>query len=204
VNFLEILVEYIQQNIFFAPFIIFTLLLLAGFNLPVSEDAMIFLGAVLAAQHPQMLYVFMAAVFFGAYLSDIIAYWLGRLLGPRIFENRFLKKMVTQEKFRQVNRFYARYGITTLIVGRFIPFGVRNALFITAGLGRMNFIAFAIADLIACILTTSIFFSLYYNYGEEVIDQVKKFGLYSFMAVAVVVVLILLYRRFKPSASKAS
>lgn len=201
---MEIIFEYIQQNILFAPYIIFALLLLAGFNLPISEDAMIFLSAVLSAQRPEMLPMFFAALFFGSYFSDIICYWLGRLLGPKIFENRLLKKMVTPEKFQQVNRFYARYGITTLIVGRFIPFGVRNALFITAGLGRMNFVAFAIADFIACSLTTSIFFSLYYKYGESMLAQVKKFGLYSFVAVFLFVGLILLYRRFKPSASKSS
>lgn len=198
---MEIVVEYIQQNIFFAPFIIFALLCLAGLNLPISEDAMIFLAAVLAAQHPKMLIPFFLSVYLGAFISDIMVYWIGRLFGPRLFENRFFSKMVTPEKFQRINRFYARYGITTLIIGRFIPFGVRNALFLTAGLGRMNFLAFAIADFVACTLTTSLFFTLYYKFGEDVLHQVKKFGLYSFLLTIAAILFILLYRRFKHRAA---
>ena len=82
--------------------------------------------------------------------------------------------MITQEKIDKINSFYERYGLTTLIIGRFIPFGVRNALFLTAGLGRMNAIKFAIGDLIACTISCSFFFWLYFTYGEAVIDIVKK------------------------------
>jgi membrane protein DedA with SNARE-associated domain len=62
----------------------------------------------------------------------------------------------------------------TLIVGRFIPFGVRNALFITAGLGKMNAIKFAVSDFIACTISCTFFFWLYFTYGESVIDIVKR------------------------------
>ena len=58
--------------------------------------------------------------------------------------------MVSKEKVNQISDFYKKYGMITLMGGRFIPFGVRNALFLTAGLGKMNFFKFALSDLIAC------------------------------------------------------
>ena len=43
--------QFAQTHIHLAPFAIFGLLLLAGLNIPVSEDAMLFLSAILATQH---------------------------------------------------------------------------------------------------------------------------------------------------------
>jgi membrane-associated protein len=169
------LMDFIQGNVAYAPFAIFGLLLLAGFNLPVSEDAMIFISAILASQNPDSSTPLFLGAFLGAYFSDLICYaFLGRYLGKKIFKISFFAKMVSQERIEKVNLFYSKYGITTLILGRFIPFGVRNALFFTAGLGRMNALKFALADLLACTISTSTFFWLYYHYGESVITYIKK------------------------------
>ena len=82
--------------------------------------------------------------------------------------------MVSKEKVEQMTNFYTKYGMITLLVGRFIPFGVRNAYSLTAGLGKMNFLKFALADLVACTISCTLFFNLYFNYGESVIEYVKK------------------------------
>ena len=73
-------------------------------------------------------------VFAGAYLSDLICYWLGRILGPKLWNIRFFAKMVHKDKVAQISKFYDKYGPLTLVFGRFIPFGVRNGLFLTSGL----------------------------------------------------------------------
>ena len=172
---MEMLLEYIQTNVAIAPYLILGLLLLAGFNIPVSEDAMLFISALLAVKNPEYTYQLFAAVFLGAYLSDLICYgFMGRYLGSKIFKLKFFASMASPEKIEKVNNFYNKYGILTLLIGRFIPFGVRNALFLTAGLGKMNAWKFAISDLIACSVSCVAFFALYYNFGETVIEYVKK------------------------------
>ena len=170
----------IQQNVTYAPYIIFGALLLAGFNIPVSEDAMLFISAVLAKNNPDLLIPLFLGVYLGAYLSDLICYWLGRLLGPRLFRIRFFARMVTEQRRDRISLFYRKYGIITLLLGRFIPFGVRNGLFLTAGLGQMPFARFALADLTACTITTFIYFTLYYRYGSAMIDTVKRGNLVIF------------------------
>ena len=45
---MDIVIDLINQNVMYAPYIICGLLLLDGFNLPVSEDLMIFTSALLA------------------------------------------------------------------------------------------------------------------------------------------------------------
>lgn len=76
-EFIESLMHYIQSNVAYAPYLSFGLLCLAGFNIPVSEDGMIFINALLAAKHPQYTYQLFAGVFLGAYASDLICYALG-------------------------------------------------------------------------------------------------------------------------------
>jgi membrane-associated protein len=172
---MEFALDYIQLHIDLAPYLIFFLLLLAGFNLPVSEDAMLFLTSIIAVKNPSMATTLYIAVFLGCYLSDLICYFvMGRYLGTKIFNIPFFAKMVTKEKLGKITVFYARYGIFTLIIGRFIPFGVRNALFISAGLAKMNALKFALSDLFACTISSVFFLWLYSTFGESILDVVKK------------------------------
>ncbi len=184
---MEELLQFIQANIQYAHWIIFGALLLAGLNIPVSEDGMLFISGVLASHYPDYLSRLFIGVYMGAYLSDLICYTLGRKLGPKLFEIKFFANMVPPERIDKIHKFYERYGIVTLLFGRFIPFGVRNGLFLSAGLGKMDFKKFALADLLACTISTTVFFSLYYHYGNTVIDYVKKGNVVLFAIVAIAI-----------------
>jgi membrane protein DedA with SNARE-associated domain len=82
-----------------------------------------------------------------------------------------------------------------LLVGRFIPFGVRNGLLLTAGLGRMSFVRLATVDLVAATLSCGFYFWLYFTYGRAAVSAVAESQLALFIAVGAVVAL-LLARRF--------
>ncbi|MFZ9000511.1 MAG: DedA family protein [Bacteriovoracaceae bacterium] len=193
---MEEIYNLIQSNVHMAPFIIFGMLLLAGFNIPVSEDGMLFISALLASKNPDQLVPLFVGVYLGAYFSDIICYSLGRFLGPKLFEIKMFKNMVPQERIDRIHSFYEKYGIVTLIFGRFIPFGVRNGLFLTAGLGKMDFLKFALSDLLAATISCSIYFTLYYKYGSTVVEFIKDANIIIF-GVAIAVVLILWLRKKK-------
>lgn len=171
---METFIQFIQENGANAHFMIFGLLLLAGFNIPVSEDGMLFISALIATKFPENFYLLFFGVYLGAYFSDLICYGLGRHLGPKIWNIKFFAKMVSPEKVDQLGGFYKKYGVFTLLIGRFIPFGVRNGLFLTAGLTKMSFLKFALSDLVACTISCTLFFNLYYKFGESVIEYVKK------------------------------
>ena len=186
-----------------APYLIFGLLFLAGFNIPVSEDLMLFVSAILAAQNPEYATQLFIAVFAGAYISDLICYGLmGRYFGTKIFKIKFLASMASPEKIQKITNFYEKYGIFTLLFGRFIPFGVRNALFLTAGLGKMNAWKFAISDLIACTISCVTFFSLYFYYGKTVIEYVKKGNIILF-SIALIVALALFLKNKQAKSLKS-
>lgn len=155
------LFEFLLGQAQYAHFYIFGLFMLAGLNIPVSEDILIIAGAIASANFvPENTNILFAACFLGAFISDIICYGLGRGLGPRLTTIKPFKYLIDQPKLEMMQNFYGRYGALTLFFGRFIPFGVRNAIFLTSGMSRMNFAKFCLIDGIACSITTTILFSL--------------------------------------------
>lgn len=194
---MDSVVEIIQNNIHLAPFIIFGVLLLAGLNLPVSEDLMIFITACLAHEHTNYLYPLIIGLYLGIYGSDIISFSIGRILGPAVWKIKFLSKSLKKERVEQVGEYYSRYGIFVLLVGRFIPFGVRNLLFMSAGFVKIKWPKFMCWDLAASVLTTAIYFSLYYTFGSKVIQVIKDGNKVIFVVFICVCIGYLVYRKLK-------
>ena len=194
---MEQAIEFIQSNVQYAPYIIFGLLLLAGFNLPVSEDVMLFISATLAASYPDNLIPLFIGVFLGAFFSDLICFTIGRIFGATLFEkDGFLTRFISQEKIRKIEVFYDKHGIITLILGRFIPFGVRNGLFLAAGIGKMSYLKFSLSDLLACTISSVFFFTLYYKVGKPVLEYVQKGNIVIFSIAVVVVLFVWLYPKY--------
>jgi len=186
---------FVQQNIHIAPYAIFGLLLLAGFNLPVSEDLMIFISATLAAKYPEQLIPLFIGVYMGVYGSDVICFYMGRIFGPHIFKIKFFAKMMNPQKVEWFKTNIEKYGILALIIGRFIPFGVRNGIFLTSGITGVKPIKFCIYDLIAATISTSVFFTAYYFIGPPMIEYIKKFNLIIFIIFIFTLFIYLIVRK---------
>jgi membrane-associated protein len=168
----NILTDSVAHNL---HFISFGLLILAGFNLPISEDLVFIVSAsIAAAVYPENTYLIFAGCFLGAYLSDLIAYSIGRHGLPLIQRYGFLKSEKMKERFVSLNTYFKKYGGKTLFFGRFIPFGVRNVMFITAGLVRVNIVKFMIIDFLALSVTSTTLFVIGYKFGEN-IDLIMKY-----------------------------
>lgn len=192
---MDFLLELVLQHADMAPFFVFGLLLLAGLNVPISEDALILGSALLAAERPHLLVPLFVAIYSGAYLGDLVCYGIGRRFGPKLWKLPGFERVVPFRHVHAIGNFYARYGAGVLLVGRFIPFGVRNVLLLTAGLGRMPFWRLALVDLLAATVSCSFYFWLYYSYGLPVVRAVSDSQLALF-AVAIAVAALVLARRY--------
>ncbi|MDR3623805.1 MAG: DedA family protein [Chlamydiales bacterium] len=187
-----IIIGFIYQYPHHAYWIIFISLILAGFNLPISEDLMLvtsgWLASAVIPEHALKLWI---AVFAGAFLSDWIAYWTGRLLGPRLLTMRWISKVVKQERIDKMHKFYEKWGFFAFLVGRFVPFGVRNCLFISAGMGHMSFPKFLLIDGVAALCSTTSAFYLAYTFGqhyEPIWEYIKTYDIAFISAIAIVLV----------------
>lgn len=202
---MDTIIQFIFENAQYAHWIVFGALMLAGFNVPISEDLMIIFSAVLAATVvPENTYKLFLGVFLGCYISDWVCYWIGRKFGPKLWNISWFAKTFDQKKIDQIHDYYAKYGFLTLMVGRFIPFGVRNGLFLTAGLGKMPFGRFLLSDGIACLLSNTVLFTLAYTVGknyEALITTLKTFNIFLFSAFAVAIIGFIWYKRKKKAVT---
>ena len=198
---MESLLQFIQDNAAHAHWIFFGALMLAGLNVPISEDLMIISGALLSATIvPENTYLIFLFLFLGCYLSDWVSYWIGRTLGRKLWSIKWFAKTVKISKLEQTQKFYEKYGFWTLLGGRFILFGVRNCLFITAGMGKMPFSRFLISDGIACALSNSALFWTTYALGKNyslLLTWLKRVNIFLFIAFVVTLIGIFWYKRFK-------
>lgn len=165
---METLFDLLTSYASIAPYVMFGLLLLAGLNIPISEDAVLLIGGAVAhtLPWPEVVYLY-AWLFAGCYISAWEAFWLGRVLGPKICEHRVLGHWISRHRLDQIGRFYSRHGFLTLFFGRFIPFGVRNALFISAGMSGMRFRHFILRDSVGCITSSALLFFSAYAVGKN-------------------------------------
>jgi membrane protein DedA with SNARE-associated domain len=180
-------------------FISFGLLILAGFNMPVSEDLVFIVSASIAATivPENTVYIFIGC-FMGAYFSDIIAYTIGRTFGRRLLKISFFQKLFPEEKIEKIERYFLKYGGNTLFFGRFIPFGMRNVLFATSGIVKMKISKFLLVDFLALCVTSTVLFYLGYNLGQNYQVIFPYLNRYKFIILALLsaVVCFFLFRNW--------
>jgi len=160
--------------------------MLSGFNVPISEDLiLITAGALVSTCIPHKYLHFYLWVFAGSWTSAWIAYYIGRSLGPKLYDMSWFNWAVTPTRIAKLHYYYERFGIFTFIVGRFCPGGIRNALFMTAGMGKMPFLIFILRDGIAALISTNVFFYLGYIFGENYHLIVHYVVTYDRIAIAI-------------------
>jgi membrane protein DedA with SNARE-associated domain len=177
---METVLTYICEHASHAHWIIFCLLLLSGLSIPISEDVLLLGGGAIAStcipDHAVHLYLW---IFFGSLLAAYEAYWIGRILGPKLYDIRLFSLLVTPHRVRRLQYYFSKFGIFTFIVGRFCPGGVRNTLFMTSGFTKMPFSLFMLRDGFACLLSTFVLFSIGYFFGQNIDKIVLHFQRYS-------------------------
>ncbi|KAF3361706.1 hypothetical protein PHSC3_001736 [Chlamydiales bacterium STE3] len=160
--------QYICENAHHAGMIMFVLLLLAGLNVPISEDIVLLTGgAIVSTCAPSQYLSIYLWVFLGCWISAWEAFWIGRLLGPKLYHISWFNWAITEQRISKLSYYYEKFGFFTFIIGRFIPGGIRNALFMTSGMSKMPFLVFIARDGIAALISTSIIFYIGYVFSQN-------------------------------------
>ncbi len=115
-------------------------------------DSLLFTGGLLAAapNPPVNIWALVFTVPIVAILGDQVAYFIGRRIGPALFDkedSRFFKKSyVTQS-----HAFFEKHGPKTIILARFVPI-VRTFAPVLAGVSYMSYRIFLSYNIIGGIL----------------------------------------------------
>jgi membrane-associated protein len=129
-------------------------------------DSLLFAAGALAAIQgsPLKIHWLFLILTAAAILGDTANYWIGHMIGPKIFSQkkiRFLKK----EHLERTHAFYEKYGGVTIIVARFIPI-IRTFAPFVAGIGRMTYWRFISFNVIGGIAWVALFVFGGYFFGN--------------------------------------
>jgi membrane protein DedA with SNARE-associated domain len=185
------ILEYLRAYIDFFPLFVFLCLLLAGLNFPISEDLLIISSAILTRADRSLLIPSLIAIYSGVIISDFMVYWIGTRIRKGVSKSKFISKVLTPQKLDKMHYYLDKYGIFTFIVCRFIPFGVRNTLFMASGIIGLRLFVFALYDITAALISTNVLFFLIYHLGEEIEKPFKAVGIILFIIIIAIAGLII-------------
>lgn len=190
---METILNFIEVHSQNAHWIFFCLIILSGFCLPISEDAIVIAaGAISAIYVPDHILRMIIWLLAGYFLSAWLTYWIGRLLGPKLYNFKWFRRILSKKRMERIKAYFVRNGLLTFMVVRFLPGGARNALFLTSGLSKMPFPLFVLRDGFALIFPFSILFTSGYLFGANLELILHYFEVYSTLAFSIMFSLLAL------------
>jgi membrane-associated protein len=120
-----------------------------------------------------------------AVVGDSVNYWIGSLLGPRIFRGEKIR-FLNPKHLERTHEFYERHGGKTIILARFVPI-VRTFAPFVAGMGRMTYRKFMAYNVIGGVVWVVSFLLLGWQFGN--LESVRKNFTLVIMAIIVISIL---------------
>ena len=156
--------------------------ILLGFFLP--GDSLLFVVGLFIAQGSIGMNIWAASLLFivAAVAGNICGYWIGRGVGPALF-NKPDSKLFRKEYVDKTHEFFERYGARAIILARFVPI-VRTFITAVAGIAKMDFRKYVIYSSIGAVLWAGLVTIAGYYLGN--VEFIKK----NIELVLIVVVLI--------------
>ncbi|MGZ0709403.1 alpha/beta fold hydrolase [Coraliomargarita sp. W4R53] len=140
-----------------------------------SEDLACIAGGILAAAATVSLPAAIVGCFFGIFISDVLLYWLGRILGERAFKIGFVARAADGGGFLSLKDRFEGNVFKIVFMTRFIP-GSRVLAYVTAGVLRVKFPRFGASLALAAAVWTPILVSIAYFAGRPLIAWWRQAG----------------------------
>ena len=145
----------------------------------------------------------------GASINYFVALYVGRPVVYRFANSKWGKMcMLNEEKVKKSEQYFDKHGIAATLTGRLIP-GIRHLISIPAGLARMNYWKFLLYTVLGAGAWHTILAALgWYLHAivpkdqlESTIKQYNHYIVIGIVAVVVVVITCLVWKRKKSNKS---
>jgi membrane protein DedA with SNARE-associated domain len=161
---------------------------LESMGVPSPGETALVLAAVLASQGKLQIWLVLVIGISSAIIGDNLGYVLGRRFGREVLESErgpFQRRRV--ELIRAGDRFFAKHGPKAVFLARWIAL-VRFAAAWLAGINEMRFAEFFLWNALGAVTWGLTFGLVGYFAGQAAADVITQFGIYAFIALAVLAV----------------
>ncbi len=128
-------------------------------------DSLLFAtGALIALPGTQLsLPLMLVLLIVAAVVGDAVNYWIGRLVGPKVFRSE-TSWLLNKQHLVRAQAFYERHGGKAIVMARFLPILRTFAPFV-AGIGQMNYWRFWMFNVVGAVVWVSSFLLAGYWFG---------------------------------------
>ncbi|HVK55962.1 MAG TPA: DedA family protein [Burkholderiales bacterium] len=116
-------------------------------------DSLLFVTGALAATGSLDVHLLVIMLISAALLGDNVNYWVGRLLGMKLFQ-REDSKIFNRAHLKRAHDFYDRHGGKTIIIARYLPI-IRTYVPFVAGVAEMPYRRFLFFSVVGAVLWVS-------------------------------------------------
>jgi len=176
--------------------LLFAVVLLESFGLPLpGETALIAFGVLASQGHYSIAEVIVVAAA-AAIIGDNLGYWLiGRLGGRRLFESWEPLRRYAERFLPAAERLMAKHGGKIVFFGRFITV-LRYTAAWAAGIARMPWWDFLFWNAAGGICWATAVGLVAYYAGNAAADAIQRYGIYAAVAIAAAAILGFLFTHY--------
>jgi len=150
-----------------SPYVgLYAALCLGGVGFPIPEEVPVITAGVLAHRGVVRWWLALFVCIAGVATGDLILYVTGRLWGERVLDLRLVRRFLSGERRDALEASYRRYGVLIVFAARHVM-GLRAAAFVTAGVVKLPFWKFALADGVAIAYGIPLNFTIAYFFTEH-------------------------------------
>jgi membrane protein DedA with SNARE-associated domain len=146
---------------------VFAVLLLGSLGVPIPEEMPIIAAAVLSHEGIVRWWLALPVCLLGVLSGDMVLYWVGRHWGEQALNWRVVRLVLSPTRELWLKAAYRRHALKTVVTARHVM-GVRAAAFLTAGIARVPFWKFVVADTGAAVLGVPLVFGLAYFFTDQI------------------------------------
>jgi membrane protein DedA with SNARE-associated domain len=169
---------FVEQHESWALLLMFALLTLESFGLPVPGETALIACSVLASQGSLSIVWVVAVGVLAAIIGDNLGYWAAREGGRPLLERHRLTRAYAERYLPRGERFFARHGGKAVFFGRFVAVLRVTAAWI-AGLSRMHWWRFFAWNAAGGIVWATGVALISYFLGDAAASALNRYGLFA-------------------------
>jgi membrane protein DedA with SNARE-associated domain len=188
---------FIEQHSQWALLLMFVLLTLESFGLPVPGETALIACSVLASQGSLSIVWVIVVGVLAAIIGDNLGYWAARKGGRPLLERHRLTRPYAEKYLPRGERFFAKHGGKAVFLGRFVAVLRVTAAWV-AGISHMHWWRFLAWNAAGGFVWATAVALVSYYLGDAAASAFGRYGLYAAGGVVLITALgFLIVRRLE-------